>query len=167
MIVCAIARIAGFHYKGFEDDTWEFFWQHTEGAVSVMMASITAFRTLFVKKTSNPDDDTTSQNSAEPHLRHRVFRRFQALARAQPDEKPTIQEGGRSSHLKLPKIPSPVFTGLRSFIRRNNRTEAGTATFATLNSSVGGSDAEYHAFIGTETRITTGNTSQNLRHASS
>lgn len=44
MAIFAIVRIAGFHYKGREDDVWESFCQHSEGAVSVMMASITAFR---------------------------------------------------------------------------------------------------------------------------
>jgi len=161
MVICAIIRIAGFHYKGFEDDTWEFFWQHTEGAVSVMMASITAFRTLFIKQNNNSDDDTTSQDSSEKRFWPGIFKRFQALARAQPDEKPTIQEGARSSNLKLPKIPSPVFTGLRTFIRRNNKSDAGTAAFATLDSSVGGSDAEYHVSLGTETRITSGGASRN------
>lgn len=118
MAICAIARIAGFHYKGLEDDVWEFFWQHTEGAVAVMMASLTAFRTLFVKQTTDTEVQT-SRGPAE-NLFRRILRCFQSLARAQPAEKSTSTQD--ISVLKLPKIPSPIFTGIRTFIRRTEPT---------------------------------------------
>ncbi|XDG05101.1 hypothetical protein ABKA04_004716 [Annulohypoxylon sp. FPYF3050] len=146
MAICAIVRIAGYHYRGLEDDIWEFFWQQTEGAVAVMMASITAFRTLFVKQTNSESE--TSRSPVESFF-HRIFRRFQALARAQPEEKPAPkQEAGAIS--KLPKIPSPIFTGLRTFIRNNNRTNATTATFASLNSVIDDGDTDYHAALKTQ-----------------
>jgi len=156
MAICAIVRVAGFHYKGLEDDTWEFFWQHTEGAVSVMMASITAFRTLFVKQMNNAEN-IEAQNSVKSLFFHRLFRRFQSLARARPGEKPTSTQS--SSVLKLPKMPSPIFTGVRTFIRRNNRTDASAATFDTLDSVIDGSEADYHAALVTQTRAANSNTS--------
>ncbi|KAI0010257.1 hypothetical protein F4779DRAFT_578733 [Xylariaceae sp. FL0662B] len=155
MAICAIVRIAGFHYKGVEDDTWEFFWQHTEGAVAVMMASITAFRTLFVKQTNNAG--ATTPRSPVKSLFHRLFRRFQSLARAQPDEKPTSAQ--RSPILKLPKMPSPIFTGVRTFIRRNHRTDVNAATFATIDSVIDDSEADYHAALKTQSRADNGITS--------
>jgi hypothetical protein len=156
MAICAIVRVAGFHYKGVEDDTWEFFWQHTEGAVSVMMASITAFRTLFIKQTNNAEN-AEDRNTVESSSFHRLFKRFQSLARAQPGEKPTSTQS--RSILKLPKMPSPNFTGVRSFIRGNNRTDASAATFATLDSVFDGSEGDYHAALITQTRAANGNTS--------
>lgn len=153
MAICAIARIAGFHYKGLEDDVWEFFWQHTEGAVAVMMASITAFRTLFVKQTNNLEVQT-SRSPAET-LYRRILRRFQSLARAQPAEKPTRTPA--SSVLKLPKMPSPIFTGVRTFIRRNNRTDMSTATFATLDSVNDSSEAQYHTALQTQMQAASSN----------
>ncbi|TGJ86081.1 hypothetical protein E0Z10_g2700 [Xylaria hypoxylon] len=146
MAICAIIRIAGIHYKGVEDDIWEFFWQHTEGAVAVMMASITAFRTLFVKQTKNEEDAKSSGPAESPF--HRFFRRFQALARAQPDEEPTPTVNSMMLH--LPKVPSPVFTGIRSYIRKVNRTDASTGTWASLNSSTDGSEVDYHAALKTQ-----------------
>lgn len=140
--------MAGFHYKGVEDDTWEFFWQQTEGDVAVMMASVTAFRTLFVKQTNNADD-TTSRSPVESLL-HRLFRRFQSMARARPDEEPAFTE--TRSILKLPKFPSPIFTGVATFIRRNNRTNVSAATFVTLDSVFDGSEADYHATLKTQTQ---------------
>ncbi|KAI4600650.1 hypothetical protein KJ359_012811 [Pestalotiopsis sp. 9143b] len=151
MAVCAVIRIAGFHYKGLEDDTWEFFWQQVEGAVAVMMASITAFRTLFVRQTNN---DKVADRSPVGNLFHRLYRRFQSLAQAQPDEKPALDQS--SSVIELPKLPSPIFTGVRSFIRRNNRTGAGNTTFATLDSVIDGSEADYHATLKTNTHSRSG-----------
>lgn len=149
MAICAIIRIAGFRYRGVEDDTWAFFWQHIEAAVAIMMASITAFRTLFVRQTS--DAKNTPESPAGSAFR-RVFRRFQLLARAQPDEKQTSStETDSGSLLKMPKLPSPVFTGIRSFIRKNNRTEVGGPTLATLDSVVDASEADYHAAVWAQT----------------
>lgn len=150
MAVCAVIRIAGFHYKGLEDDTWEFFWQQVEGAVAVMMASITAFRTLFVKQTNN---DEVADRSPVGNLFHRLYRRFQSLAQAQPDEKPALDQ---SSSIKLPKLPSPIFFGVRSFIRRNNRTDVGSTTFATLDSVIDGSEGDYHATLKTNAHSRSG-----------
>ncbi|KAF2112886.1 hypothetical protein BDV96DRAFT_579311 [Lophiotrema nucula] len=158
MAICAIARIAGFHYKGVEDDTWEFFWQHAEGAVAVMMASITAFRTLFVKPTDH--EDITTPRSPVENLFYRFFRRFQSLARAKPDEKPSSNPSAPSTSIfRLPKIPSPVFTGMRSFIRKNNRTEMSSASFGTLHSDVDAVDVDYHAALRTEKHSASGGTS--------
>lgn len=143
MAICAIIRIAGFHYKGVEDDTWAFFWQHIEGAVAIIMASITAFRTLFVRQTN--DANSTSLSPAGSLLR-RIFGRFQSLARAQPGEKPSSSNDS-GPLLKLPTMPSPIFTGVRTFIRKNNRTQAGGTTVATLDSVFDASEADYHAAV--------------------
>ncbi|KAK7753017.1 hypothetical protein SLS62_004966 [Diatrype stigma] len=167
MAICAAVRMAGFYYKGLEDDVWEFFWQHIEGDVAVMMASITAFRTLFVKQTSTGNGNGNGNNAAQEEtiplspmesLWNRLWRRFQSLARAQPDEKPTTMAPNRPL-LKLPKIPSPVFTGVRTFIRGSNRTDASAATFVTLESVSDATEADYHAALKTQTRAASGNTS--------
>jgi hypothetical protein len=155
MAICAIIRIAGFHYKGQEDDIWEFFWQQTEGAVAVMMASITAFRTLFVRQAS--DSEGTPPCSPVESLLHRVFSRFQALARAQPAEKSTSAQP--DSILKLPKVPSPIFTGMRSFIRGNNQTNVSAASPVSLPSVTDGSEADYHEALKTQSHAASGNSS--------
>ncbi|KAH8723974.1 hypothetical protein GQ44DRAFT_709438 [Phaeosphaeriaceae sp. PMI808] len=144
MAIFAIIRVAGFHYHGKEDDTWAFFWQHAEGAVAVMMASITAFRTLFVKPTDDPD--VTTPRSPVDKLVQRISRRFQALARAAPDEK-SIPSTPKNFKVKLPKLPAPTLTGIRTFIHRNNRTEMSSVSFATLHSDLDPSEADYHAAL--------------------
>ncbi|KAI0867978.1 hypothetical protein GGS24DRAFT_507256 [Hypoxylon argillaceum] len=155
MAICAIIRIAGFYYKGLEDDVWEFFWQQTEGAVAVMMASITAFRTLFVKQASQAE--AAKSPDLEESLFRRIFRRFQSLARAQPDEEPASAPD--SVMLQLPKLPSPIFTGVRSFIHRNNRTEVSAATWTSLDSVIDESEGDYHATLKPRTQAISNNTS--------
>ncbi|KAK3372169.1 hypothetical protein B0H63DRAFT_527027 [Podospora didyma] len=166
MVVCAITRMAGFHYKGVEDDTYEFFWQHAEGAVAVMMASITAFRTLFVKPTPKPNaQPVTTPRSPVESLVHRILNRFQYLARARPENGDAEKQHSSStfnssSGMKgLPKIPSPIFTGLRTFIRRNNRSQTENTTvhtFATQDSTLysvfDANEADYHAVLESQKR---------------
>jgi hypothetical protein len=141
MIACAAARIAGYHHNGLEDDSWNFFWQHAEGAVAVMMASITAFRTLFVKPSENHDAvaAATAPSPGGSWLQ-RVFARFQTLARAEPEKMES--EGPQMSSLKLRKMPGPLLYTVRSFIRKNNRTGSGTENFDTLGSEVSTVDKE-------------------------
>lgn len=79
-------------------------------------------------------------------LFHKVFRRFQSLAREQPEKKPTLAPN--SVKMKLPTIPSPMFTGIRSFIWRNNKTTTQTdksiSTFKTLDSEINNFEVDYH-----------------------
>jgi hypothetical protein len=144
MAMFAIIKIAGFHYHGLEDDTWQFFWQQAEGAVAVMMASITAFRTLFVKSDQNPN--VSIPRSPVESFFHRVYSRFRSLAQATPGEKP-MSSTPRKSVLKLPKLPAPTFTGMRTFIHQNNRSEMGSAQFNTLHSEHDSIEIDYHNSI--------------------
>lgn len=72
-----------------------------------------------------------------------------ALARAQPDEKPGSMQSGPV--LKLPTLLSPIFTGVRSFVRVNNRsrteTNATMARSATVDSVIDGDEVDYHATL--------------------
>ncbi|KAI0812805.1 hypothetical protein GGR55DRAFT_637956 [Xylaria sp. FL0064] len=156
MAAVAIVRISGFYYKGLEDDISEFFWQQTEGGVAVMMASITAFRTLFIKQKGDGRAETLEE-VPHSHRFRRFLARFKALAQEQPEEKPTAT----SSTLKLPKTPRPVLTGLRTFIRKNNRNGTSLPTLATQDLECDDSREDYHVaikqqaqFAGSCTRLT-------------
>ncbi|KAI0503055.1 hypothetical protein F5B22DRAFT_652456 [Xylaria bambusicola] len=130
MAILAIVRISGFYYNGLEDDIWEFFWQQTEGAVAVMTASLTAFRTLFIKRKGDHRAEAPEE-VLNPNKFRKFLAQFKALAQEQPEEKPT----STSSTFKLPKVPSPILTGLRSFIHKNNQNGAHLPTNATIDSA--------------------------------
>ncbi|KAJ8131069.1 hypothetical protein O1611_g2555 [Lasiodiplodia mahajangana] len=149
MAIIAIIRLSGYYYKGYGNSVWEFFWQQVECAVAVTTASITAFRTLFVKQQRH--DRFGATDSQEPSLFRRFLMRFNALAREQPDEKPTLTSDSWIS--KLPQVPSPILTGIRTFIHRNGRSrnEVSVATFGTLDSEY---DVDYHVAIIAQVRLT-------------
>ncbi|KAI0105053.1 hypothetical protein GGR51DRAFT_572094 [Nemania sp. FL0031] len=153
MAILAIVRISGFYYKGLEDDIWEFFWQQTEGAVAVMMASITAFRTLFVKRKGDGKAEAPKEVSHSSRFR-RFLANFKALAREQPEEKPVSP----SLAVELPQLPSSILTGLRTFIRRNNQTGTSLPTFATLDSAGNDSSEDYHFAIREQTEFASSHT---------
>jgi hypothetical protein len=144
MAVFAVIKMAGFHYRGLEDDTWQFFWQQAEGAVAVMMASITAFRTLFVKPDHDPNIST--QRSPVENFFHRIYNRFRTLAQADPGEKP-ISATPSKPLLRLSKIPTPTFTGIRTFIHKNNRSNMESAQFDSLHSNHDSVEVDYHDTI--------------------
>ena len=48
MIIIAIVRVSGIHYRGRFDNTWIFMWQQVEACIAVTMLSLTAFRSVFV-----------------------------------------------------------------------------------------------------------------------
>ena len=102
MIVIAIIRIAGLHYKGTFDNTWIFLWQQVEACVAVTMLSLTAFRSVFVSGTSNP----MPPNKARPWVPStRFFRRY---------KKSTFDD----QRLDDLTIPSATITGLSGIMIR-------------------------------------------------
>ena len=48
MIIIAIVRVSGLHYRGKFDITWISMWQVVEACIAVTMLSLTAFRSVFV-----------------------------------------------------------------------------------------------------------------------
>ena len=53
MIIVAIIRVFGLHYRGTFDNTWIFLRQQVETCVVVTMLSLTAFRSIFVTRRSS------------------------------------------------------------------------------------------------------------------
>lgn len=53
MIIMAIARVSGIHYRDKFDNAWIVMWQQIEACVAVAMLSVTAFRSVFVASRPN------------------------------------------------------------------------------------------------------------------
>lgn len=67
-------RINGIGLDGSIDSTWAFFWLYLEACVAVIMASITAFRSLFIHGCSKTMDRNKNQNPTDT-IRERISRR--------------------------------------------------------------------------------------------
>ncbi|VUC29378.1 unnamed protein product, partial [Clonostachys rosea] len=112
MAIMAIIRVSGITGVAGVDIPWTFFWQFTEASVAVLMGSLTAFRTLLVGHVGRNSEPKRSW----PYSRYRVYK-WGGRKVSADDE---TQEG-------LPEVPGATMTGLRTFIRRNNR-DPGLAT---------------------------------------
>lgn len=105
MVVCALTRMSAYRLRGVIDLTWQIFWQHVEGSVALMMASVTTFRTAFVAVGGKRNEKKEKIPSYT--VRQRVLAKLKKAAEI---------DG-------LPSVPGATMTGLRTFIHRNNRPD--------------------------------------------
>ena len=111
MTTFAITRVGKIQGSTNVDIVWELFWQYMEAGVAVLMCSLTVFRTVFnTKQTSN------KKRQWEPSASW-----IQRMKWKKSSEKSVDTESDG-----LPSIPGGTLAGLRTFIRRNNRSTAAT-----------------------------------------
>jgi hypothetical protein len=106
MVVLATCRVSKMHGKVAIDIPYELFWQYLESAVAILMASLTAYRTFFVRYRER---QRYQERMKKPSYSFRYFGRKRETA---------VDD----SMKELPKIPRPTLTGLRTFIRGNNHS---------------------------------------------
>ena len=111
MVICALTRISAYRLRGVIDLTWQIFWQHMEGSIALIMASVTVFRTAFV--TAGSKKNGQKEQGPSYSVRQRL------LARRNRIHSDEMEKLGREEG--LPAIPGATLAGLRTFIRRNNR----------------------------------------------
>lgn len=107
MIIIAIVRISGFLIKPNFDVVWVSFWLQVEGAVAIMMVSLTAFRSLLGIKAVKAQEKKKLE-------RYWLLRRSRLLAKYFKKE---TQDEFKSQ--QLPSIPGATLTGMRTFINGN------------------------------------------------
>ena len=116
MIIVALTRISAYRLRGVIDLTWQIFWQHMEGCVAMIMASITAFRTAFI--TVDSRREKVKHQGPSYSMRQRLKAK---LMFNRSDE-----ANGSAGQENLPAVPQATLTGMRTFIRKNNRSAGGT-----------------------------------------
>ena len=123
MIIVAVTRMSAYRIHGILDLTWEIFWIWTEGCIASIMGSMAAFRTLFLPSVSR---NAKRREERPPYsMRERLMRK--AKRRKDSEWEEMENEG-------LPQIPAATLTGVRTFIRRNNRSPgASTKTRSELD----------------------------------
>lgn len=119
MILVAITRWAGSEFHGKFDPTWLIFWEYCEACIALIMASMTALRTIFVQGDSKAPNKKIK--TLLPLIREGVPRKPGGCKKSQWEE----MEGEQ-----LPEIPSTTFTGIRTVIHQNSHS-AGTSAVAT------------------------------------
>lgn len=132
MIMAAITRLSGYRLNGVLDLTWGIFWQYLEACIAVIMGSVTAFRALSHSRGSGAFE---KGKKAAPYFSH------ERLLQRRKKHNDSGWEG--LEHDRLPEIPSPMFTGIRTFIRRNNRHPGSTTAAATTTMMQSGLNPSY------------------------
>lgn len=121
MVLIALVRMSVYRRHGNQiDATWHVCWLYLEACVATMMASITAFRTLFVHGGSKQREIKAQNQAAMYSWREKVLRKIKS---GRSDSWQDLSQGET-----LPKIPSATLTGIKSFINYNGRTRNGTTT---------------------------------------
>jgi hypothetical protein len=130
MAVVAITRASKIHGPHGIDISWEIFWMYMESAVAVIMGSLTAFRTLFISSTSNQRRRNGGREENDKGWLTNTFLRM----RYRKNSGGSGKKGGYGDleQQGLPQIPGATMTGLRTFIRRNNRTVGLTTHASTM-----------------------------------
>ncbi|KAJ4304989.1 hypothetical protein N0V90_000517 [Kalmusia sp. IMI 367209] len=148
MIACAIARASGYIHRGsrIPDTLWRVFWQEVEGCIAVMMASITVFRTLFVSENQESINQRATLEQ-RPSFFTRMLPAFLSRKRSSArGSESDISLQKNDKHVELPALPSATMTGIRSFIRRHNRSQAVSTT---AESELDPLEVDYHAALRT------------------
>lgn len=108
MVIIAVVRIAGIKLPGGNVDiVWLAFWEQQESSISVIMVSMSAFRSLFVESTATPAPRRNHKYSAN-NWRRRLVRR--ALGSGNGN-------GDAERSMGLPQIPRATLTGMSETIR--------------------------------------------------
>ena len=106
MIMVALVRISGIRVAMDPkiDVQWEIFWQQMEASISVIMVSITAFRSLLGMRAAQAREK-----------RDRAW--FSYRSKLLPLNKRKTSEYDKNVDMNLPSVPGATMSGLRTYIR--------------------------------------------------
>jgi hypothetical protein len=114
MAIIAIVRVSRIHGVAGIDIVWEIYWQTMEGCVAVLMASITAFRSIFVS------------NGRRKARENKWTPSYSWVQRAKQRQKTRESKESDVREDQHHYIPRALLTGMRTFIREHGRTAEGT-----------------------------------------
>ncbi len=99
-MITAVVRVAGGNIShGQVDSAWAIFWLQVEAAVAVIVVSMTAFRELFIAHKASKHRSPNQQNGLSSR---------------------SIWSKRVRSHDKSLTVPSPLFTGVRTYIGQSS-----------------------------------------------
>lgn len=108
MVLASTTRYAGYHLRAHSIDAiWLIFWIFLEASIAIIVASITAFRTFFARRGSDP----------------RGIKKRPKVRNLYPIRKRLLRKTDwEATDGDLPKIPSATLTGINTFIYNSGRS---------------------------------------------
>jgi hypothetical protein len=129
MISIALVRVSKMPGPNAIDTPYEIFWQYMEASIAILMASLTAYRTMFV---------LTKEKKMHKERMKRPTNSWRNWG---------CQKKMRDEEEKLPEIPHATLTGMRTFIQENNVVEGsgsdGCRKQESIESSLGSSQGVF------------------------
>ena len=130
MIIATVIRGSGIQYQGKVDHIWETYWIFVAGEVGLILTAVTAFRSFFVARQNQRDE------AEEPSWYRRSKERLKLKFRSKgssdtawtgDSDETKVGEAGYFDN-RLPQIPKPTMTGIRTFINGRRTTKSMTGT---------------------------------------
>lgn len=142
MVVFAIIRISKSSDPRGINMVWQVFWQALEGCIALLMASIMAFRSIFV-----------SQGTRERE-RKRFAASYSWIQRAK-QRKATSKEkdllsSSSDDQQRLPSIPQATFTKLKRHVQGHHRDDTHDHTGNGMSMDGGSTTLVFETRIGSE-----------------
>lgn len=112
MIIVTIVGIFGIIAQPL-DVLWIVYWKYIESAVAIVMASVTAFRSLFIIRSGGREHHPNVKSYRLLTLLKKILskRNKEGMQELSNEELPTRRD------FLLPRIPGALMTGIRTFIR--------------------------------------------------
>lgn len=122
MIIVTVVRVSGIVITSAQsiDVLWGIYWQYIEAAVAVLMASLTAFRSLFIIRGSDREGhhaDAKSSSGLKFLRKMLSIRTWRRNSKEQGVHVLSNEELPAHRDPSLPEIPGALMTGIRTFIR--------------------------------------------------
>ena len=114
MIIVAIVRVSGVHYRGKFDNIGIFLWQQVEACIAVTMLSLTAFRSIFFTAKPGFDNKKASPWVPSTGRLRRIYKRSGTDCQ---------------QHLNDVVIPSATLTGLSRVLNQTKTTQSANESF--------------------------------------
>lgn len=106
MVIFAIVRISRISDPGGINMVWQVLWQALEGCIALLMASITAFRSIFVSQEIRERDQKRWAPS------------YSWIQRAkQRKASKEVDDISNSDDQRLPSIPQATFTKMKDYVQ--------------------------------------------------
>ncbi|OTB09269.1 hypothetical protein M426DRAFT_260579 [Hypoxylon sp. CI-4A] len=138
MLACSITRAAGTYYNGTNalDTPWQVFWLHAEACVSVLMASITVYRSVLVGPTK-----------VSGRFQRWLNKALQMRASNEHLDPRTLDMRTRIGWTLLSRIPNATLSGLATLFGGPDHTLDSETNNLTMDSIFELRDTNYHEHL--------------------
>ncbi|KAK7932038.1 hypothetical protein PG985_002750 [Apiospora marii] len=140
VLACSIIRAAGIFYHGTLDTPWGVFWCHAEACIAVLMASITAYRTVLIGSGS-------FFNRLQRFVDEGLHRRAKGPGQPSSNQDHSMTARHRLAYILLSKIPSATLTGLSSLLAEATRAQETNRYLSAAEATLSFEETDYHSHL--------------------